>query len=64
MSISQNRHNKEKWAKKKHPASKCGKPKCSICHPNKAIGGNNAAAIKKKYRILIKQHHETDTIKQ
>jgi len=38
MSLSQNRHDKQKWKKKKHPASKCGNAKCMICHSDK-LGG-------------------------
>lgn len=34
---AQNRHDKEKWKKKKHPASKCGNAKCMICHSDKIL---------------------------
>jgi len=34
---AQNRHDKEKWKKKKHPASKCGDAKCLICHSAKVL---------------------------
>lgn len=44
-----NRHYAEKY-KKRHPASRCRKAKCPICHPHKAVGGNHKAAIKPKYR--------------
>lgn len=32
---SQNIHDKKKWKKKKHPASKCHRAKCFICHSDK-----------------------------
>jgi len=35
---AQNRHDIAKWKKKKHPASKCGNAKCTICHSDKVIG--------------------------
>lgn len=38
MSRAQNIHDKKKWKKKKHPASKCGNAKCTICHSDKILG--------------------------
>ena len=38
MSRAQNRHDTAKHKKKKHPASKCGNAKCTICHSDKVIG--------------------------
>jgi hypothetical protein len=51
---AQNRHDTLKWKKKSHLAAKCRKAKCGICHPNKAIGGNNKTAIKPKYYLKYK----------
>lgn len=48
-SRAQNRHDIEKWKKKKHPASKCGRAKCGVCHPHKRLGGNHKGRVKKKY---------------
>lgn len=38
MSKSENRHYNQVWANKKHPASKCRKAKCAICHWGKVFG--------------------------
>lgn len=35
MARAQNRHDTAKHKKKKHPASKCGKAKCMVCHSDK-----------------------------
>lgn len=35
MGRAQNIHDKQKWKKKKHPASKCSNAKCLICHSDK-----------------------------
>jgi len=37
MGRAQNIHDKNKWKKKKHPASKCGNAKCMICHSDKIL---------------------------
>lgn len=38
MARAQNIHDKKKWKKKKHPASKCRKAKCTTCHSSKVLG--------------------------
>lgn len=47
---AERRHNTVKWKKKTHPASRCNKPRCSICHPYKQkFWGNSLVAVKRKY---------------
>jgi len=62
MSKAQNRHDTAKWKKRRinHLAAQCGKPKCSICHPHKAVGGNSLQVVKAKYRVYSKKEIEAN----
>lgn len=52
---AQNRHDSAKWKKKGHDSrSKCGRAKCSICHPHKSLGGNHRGVVKEKYYLKYK----------
>jgi len=52
MARAQNRHDKAKWKKKKHPKSKCGNAKCFICHSDKLLNMPDRQTL----RQIIKGH--------
>lgn len=52
MSLAQNRHDKKKWKKKKHPASKCGNAKCLICHSDKVFNIPDRQTLRENSKLL------------
>jgi len=54
MSRAENRHYEKLWRNKKHPAAKCRKARCIICHFEKVH-----KIIKPKYKSK-KEDYDTD----
>ena len=48
---SENRHYEEVHKKKTHPASKCGKPKCVICHYAKVLKVPNKKVLQENSKL-------------